>query len=160
MVVLDLIIEFNCENIEKVFVERDFEWNFIVKCSSCNEEHPNVISFQEGDEVEGSKGSTSLVNFALKCKNCSREGFISFLKDSKREVVSKNSKAKGSLACFDCRGIDIVQWMPKDGISAIAEESGTVFENVDFSDIWVEYDEKTQNNCQIEDFKQKFERRK
>jgi hypothetical protein len=35
-----------------------------------------------------------------------------------------------------------------------------MFDQVDLTDTWMEYDEKTQNNCMIDNFKYEFQRSK
>lgn len=58
---------------------------------------------------------------------------------------------------FDCRGLEPVDFQPTKGWIVKAEESGTVFNEVDLSEKeWAEYDEKANQTIGIYDFESKF----
>lgn len=62
---------------------------------------------------------------------------------------------------FDCRGIEPIDFSPREGWIAVAEDSGTTFEDVDLSEKeWVDYDEKTKQSVGIYDIESKFIRQK
>ena len=57
MVYLDLIIKFESENVDKVFITdpQNYNWTFIIECSNCKNQHSKEIYFSNNDEVEKSK---------------------------------------------------------------------------------------------------------
>lgn len=57
---------------------------------------------------------------------------------------------------FDCRGIEPVDFLPNKGWIAKAAESGTVFNDIDLSEDWVDYDEKLSESVGIYEFESKF----
>lgn len=63
------------------------------------------------------------------------------------------------LATFEVRGADLVTWNCQN-LKVQAGDSKTVFEEVDLTDTWMEYDEETKNNCMIDNFKAAFVRSK
>ena len=67
----------------------------------------------ENDEVEV-KGNIGKANFVMKCKNCSRNISISFLKDSPKKIKLNDINGKGEevFASFDCRSCEITFWEP------------------------------------------------
>lgn len=66
-----------------------------------------------------------------------------------------------TIIVFDCRGIEPIDFSPRDGWIAVAEDSGTTFEDVDLSEKeWVDYDEKTKQSVGIYDIESKFIRQK
>jgi hypothetical protein len=59
---------------------------------------------------------------------------------------------------LECRGWDIVQWHPRDGWTADALESQSKWENIDLSDEWCEYDEKSEAPVGISDVSTSIQR--
>jgi hypothetical protein len=51
--------------------------------------------------------------------------------------------AKGRFAILDCRGCVPKRWLPRNQLSARSEDSDTVFTDIDLTDLWSDYDEKT-----------------
>jgi len=107
------------------------------------------IAFMENEKVEG-KTTKDMVSLKMKCKFCGRDITINMHPSSKKSIECKDGENVGVLAVFDCRGCDLLKWVPKQGISAVAAETGTAFPEVDFSDIWTDYDEVSKKNCLIE----------
>lgn len=86
--------------------------------------------------------------------------YISIHKESKKKIECNLPTSQGVLATFDCRNLEIVDWDSQGQLAARAEDSSTVFEKLDLSDLWTDYDEATQNNCQIDKLTYSFERSK
>ncbi len=143
----DVLIKAECENVQSLKINPDFDWVFSIQCSHCHETHPNNINFSSTDEVEMTK-SHGTCNFLMNCKNCSKSMTINTY-DKSAFIVDVSNQEEGTLATFECRGCEIIEWTPLEGIILVGEDSGTCFEDVDIRDVWMEYDEKTGAMCQL-----------
>ncbi len=93
-----------------------------------------------------------VANFSIKCKNCSRKGYITVLETSTYKVEpNQDGMVKGAIAYFQCRGLEMIEVLIGDYFTVHAKGSDTVFESADFSDLWAQYDEKTSSVAQVED---------
>ncbi|KAF4706631.1 hypothetical protein FOZ62_019865 [Perkinsus olseni] len=61
------------------------------------------------------------------------------------------------LIAFECRGCEITKWHPERGYTAVSE-GGTVFDDVDLSDDWCEYDADNDAAVGVYDLEWKLER--
>ena len=97
---------------------------------------------------------------------CGRENSIDILPDTITSYnISDNNKHK-TLVVFDCRGLEPVDFSPRDGWTVRGwreedddegRESGTVFSDVDLSDgEWCDYDEKSEESTMISEIEVKF----
>ena len=83
----------------------------------------------------------SMANFIAKCKFCERKGSISFI-DTHPYLMEKNEEPQ-KFASFECRGWDIIDFVPKSGFYCRSTESDTEFKDVDMTDRdWAEYDDE------------------
>lgn len=56
--------------------------------------------------------------------------------------IENNGKFQ-TIVTIECRGLELVDFAPREGWKAKGAESGTVFEDVDLTDgDWADYDEK------------------
>lgn len=151
MVFLDLRISFLSENVSELFVSPKYTWIFKLRCTSCQTDHPKSVFFDETSEFQ-MKNSKGTANFLIKCKECSKDASISIFQ--KFTVSCKDgSKTQATLAVFECRGCELTEWsVNSEGLCAKSLESGKIFENIDISDVWMEFDEKSQGNCSIDEF--------
>ena len=160
MVYIDLNVSFLSENLSELFILPSFEWCFMIRCSNCQTVHSKEIYFEETSEssIKNSKGTA---NFVFKCKECGKESSINVYEKSPRKIDCSQGKGRGVLATFDCRGCELMKWIIcNEGIFARGLETNKVFENVDLSDVWMDFDEKNKENCMIEEFKHEFIRNK
>lgn len=152
MTFVELVLELSdCENIEKVNLPSDYEWAFTIMCTHCHYTHDKKIYLSLGNLVPG-KNDRSEFHFYMKCKECKYDQSISILpKGSPYSVsVAGAAKAKGTLAKFECRHVEIKTWHMEDNIHATGYESSTVFEDIDLNDCWCDFDEKSNQNVMIE----------
>ncbi|GAA5971414.1 hypothetical protein JCM11641_008344 [Rhodosporidiobolus odoratus] len=127
----------------------DFEYAIKASCTSCREEHPNVMTVQATETVEipGSRGEANLV---WRCQMCKREHTINFDSSFKREKAAlsfEDSEEQRwvSIAVLECRGCEITAFDPRGVWTCTGAESGTVFDEVEISadePEWTDYDEK------------------
>ncbi|KAI5477081.1 hypothetical protein MNV49_006880 [Pseudohyphozyma bogoriensis] len=130
----------------------DFNWTFKIKCTSCNEEHPNWIGI-DATEQRPLSGSRGEANFVWKCTLCKRESSINFdesFNRSKALYTAEQSEEQkyASIVVVECRGCEVVAFDPKGIWSCKGVESNTKFDEVELSldepDGWTDYDEKAQ----------------
>ncbi|PSN57430.1 UPF0587 protein [Blattella germanica] len=115
----------------------------VMKCSSCGEESDKWHDLSLSETVEERTGH-SQVHYAAKCKLC-------ILKDTIKDYTKSDSEKFKTIVVFDSRGIDLGGW------TAVAEESGHVFPEVDLTEKeWVEYDEKSQQSVGIYNVEHQF----
>lgn len=129
-----------------------FFFTFKVACGACHEEHPNEIAFNayETKPLANSRGEA---NFAMKCKMCGKEGNVNVVDPPNKlgvfDTDKNDSKHPARLVTFDCRGVDLVEFVPKGEFYAIGDESNTRF-TVEFEDgEWYDYDEKSSQEVSI-----------
>ncbi|KAG0743375.1 hypothetical protein G6F57_009721 [Rhizopus arrhizus] len=123
--VASLYIKTDLENVTDLAPTDDCEWYF-----------------KDIYEISGSRGSASLV---MRCKFCKREGTAQFEPSFKikKYNIEQNGKFQ-QIAQFDCRGLELVDFQPRDSWLAKGAESDTVFNDIDLSEgEWAEYDEKS-----------------
>ncbi|KAL1406011.1 hypothetical protein Q8F55_007694 [Vanrija albida] len=159
MVKLLVQIGMELEGVTNVRPAEPYEYFFNVLCTSCREEHPKVVSFNQGEEHElsGSRGSA---HFVWRCGNCKKEHSASFAAPSaasKSTAPVPYSAANGALAPFvalDCRGLEVTRFHFRGGWLADAEESGETFE-VDLDEgeeRWDDYDESASAPVSVSEF--------
>ena len=156
MVYIDLKLSFLSDNLSEIFILPSFEWCFMIRCSHCHTDHPKEIYFTENMEVD-IKNSKGTANFLMKCKECNTFSTINVYQKSYRKINCSTGKGIGILATFDCRGCELIKWIVgNEGIFAKGLESDTLFENIDLTDLWTDYDEKSKGNVLIEEFQHEF----
>ncbi len=145
----------------------DFKWFFKFKCSSCGEvpDKWQHISRSEEHEVKGGRGTANAV---IKCKLCGRENSVDVIADSIRKYGFADAGRFRQVAAFDCRGMEPVDFSPRDGwvvkgfkVSEDDEEegseSGKVFDDVDLTEgEWADYDEVSDESVFISEIKHQF----
>lgn len=160
MVFLDLKISFISDNISQIYILPSFEWYFMIRCTNCQTDHPKEIYFSETSEFSMKKSRGS-ANFIMKCKDCNKDCTINVYEKSSRKIDCSDGKGNGILATFDCRGCELRKWVVGgEGIFAKALESDKIFENVDLTDVWMDFDEKSKGNCMIDELRHEIIRNK
>ncbi|KAH7982371.1 hypothetical protein HPB52_004285 [Rhipicephalus sanguineus] len=103
------------------------------------------------------KGSRGEANLVLKCKLCSRENSMDVLNDKIQAYNADNSSEFVTVVIFECRGVEPVAFDARDGFTATAAESGTIFDDVKFENKeWAEYDEEGKQAVGIYDLEHQF----
>ncbi|KAF4693006.1 hypothetical protein FOZ60_011997 [Perkinsus olseni] len=79
--------------------------------------------------------------------------------DEVRQRVTVNcmDEEEVPLIAFECRGCEITKWHPERGYTAVSE-GGTVFDDVDLSDDWCDYDADNDAAVGVYDLEWKLER--
>ncbi|CAI5521807.1 unnamed protein product [Closterium sp. Naga37s-1] len=144
MVLLLISIRCELENLTNLRpASDDFTYYMKLRCS-CGEVSEKESSVTKGEEYE-MKGSRGTANLVQKCNFCSRVGSISLVEGHGKPFTAEDCENRKfvPLVCLDCRGMEPVEFIPKDGWQAEGAESGTKFEDIDLSDKeFSDYDEK------------------
>jgi len=161
MVRLLLSIKATLENVTNLVpAADDFEFFFGVKCTSCNEPHPKIVSLNRFEEHEVSTGKRSSAHFVWRCGHCKRESSAKF--DPSSSPRSYSADANGQYAPFitiDCRGLEFTSFDPQGVWKCVGTESGTPFTEVEFDNgEWVDYDEKTKEPVGISEIESEWSR--
>ncbi|RKP09552.1 hypothetical protein THASP1DRAFT_28654 [Thamnocephalis sphaerospora] len=120
------------------------------RCTSCQEVTENWDSY----EISGSRGEANLV---IRCKLCKRESTASFV-GGYSVYNEEHSGQYASLAELDCRGLEPVEFKPRDHFLVVAS-SGARFEDVDLSEKeWFDYDEKSGDSVSIMELETQIKR--
>jgi len=84
---------------------------FRVKCNTCNEVHPKVVSLNriEEREVTGTKGSA---HFVWRCGLCKRESSAKFESTAITPYKSENAQFE-PLLVIECRGLEFTGFDPR-----------------------------------------------
>ncbi|XP_063384384.1 UPF0587 protein GA18326 [Cydia fagiglandana] len=157
MVKIALQIRANLECIEKLYTNHPhYQWFLKLKCSSCGEVSEKFHDLTEADKVP-QKHNRSETNLLIKCKLCSRENSIDVIEGSNGAFTNEDAGKFKTLVIFDCRGVEPVDFEPKSGWIAEAEENGKKFEDVDLTEKeWVDYDEKNQTSVGVYELEWQF----
>lgn len=163
MVRLDLQVSCNMENLREVSLPADEDWYFTTKCTHCNEISDQKIYFKltEMQDIPGSKGQA---NFIAKCKFCERVSNVEYIQNSISAYTDQNQKFK-TIASFECRGMELINFYPGNSLGALGKESGTEFghpygkEPIEFDGPdWAGFDEEADESVGIYEFKSQFAR--
>ncbi|KZS96119.1 DUF866-domain-containing protein [Sistotremastrum niveocremeum HHB9708] len=171
MVRLQLSIRAELENVTDLTPADplEYEWTFQVKCNSCNEVHPKMVSMNRKEERELANGKGNTANFVWKCGSCKRESSAKFEplpKGPKNKDLPLTYTAEASeeqkfapLAILDCRGLEFTGFNPTGFWQCAGTESGTVFSDIDLGEgEWTEYDEKAKQPVGIMNIESKWAR--
>lgn len=83
--------------------------------------------------------------------------FLDILPNTISKYTAEDSNSFKSIVAFDCRGISIIDFSPRNGFKCRGLESNTVFEDVNLEEKeWVEYDVKQNQPVGIYDVQHKF----
>ncbi|KAJ2385832.1 hypothetical protein GGI05_004574 [Coemansia sp. RSA 2603] len=159
MVKLSLVIKAELSNVTDLRpAEDDHSWNFKIKCTSCHEVDKNSITIAADTQskVSGSRGEANLV---MRCKNCKREGSVSIISDPVPYTL-EDSETKKPVLDMEWRGLEPVEFEPRDGWVAKGADSPTIFD-IDLTDReWYDYDEEASTEVSITEMSFYFEHTK
>ncbi|KAF9270168.1 DUF866-domain-containing protein [Marasmius fiardii PR-910] len=153
MVLLQLKIKAELDNIASLEPSDGFDYFFKVKCTSCNEDHPKLVSLNRAEEFEvsGSKGNTA--HFVWRCSLCKRESSAKFDLSKTQPYTEEHSGKFAPFLKIECRGLEFTDFVPR-GSWTCQGIKGTVFKDVDLveNDMWAEYDEKAGVPVSVSEF--------
>ena len=147
----------------------DFRFFIKFKCGSCGElpDHWQHVSLEDSHPLKGGRGEANAV---IKCKLCARENSCSILEESFKSYDYSDRNRFKSIVAFDCRGMEPVEFDPRDSWTAKGfeldhdedangedgRETGSEFENVDVANDWADYDDKMNSSVCVSEFNYQF----
>ncbi|OQR78943.1 hypothetical protein BIW11_06073 [Tropilaelaps mercedesae] len=144
----------NLENLVSISPADDsYVWYLKLKCGCCGEITDNWISLElhEKQSLRDGRGDANIV---IKCKFCLRVNTMDILPDTRNPY--SNSDEFQLIVVFDCRGIEPVDFDPREGWVAKTED-GRTFTEVDLTEKeWVDYDDKRRQTVGVYEVKSKF----
>ena len=156
MVVFVLYVKAELENIASIKLKEDVRWCMDVKQANSDEIREGVfVSAAEEHELTGSRGTA---NFVLKWPGSKKESYINVqeVKNLTRFVTGADSGQFVPIVGFECRGLEPIKWHPREDF-IVESEGGALFEEVDLSDDWADYDEENDLSVCIQEIESKFE---
>lgn len=155
-----LEVDAETEFVSSIRLPKGYEYTITVKNSAGEDVRENVtVSSREEVDLTGSRGTA---HFALKwARDAKHQASLQVVEEIKKLKLEWSSEDNqfGPLVGFDCRGLEPISWQPQDGFIVTAS-NGAVFEDVDLSDDWSEYEEKAKQVISISDLKWRFSVRK
>lgn len=135
----------------------EFTYYFKLKCGSCGEvtQKYSSVTVSEQFDMPKSRGKAHLVQ---KCKFCGREGSVNMVDGRGRSYTLEDSESGKyvPVMCFDCRGIEPVEFSSRDEWAAEGI-TGTKFAGIDLSEgEFAEYDEKASCPVGISNVEHRF----
>ncbi|PIA13955.1 DUF866-domain-containing protein [Coemansia reversa NRRL 1564] len=161
MAIIDLQLKAELLNVTGLIPNEDkeaYNWHFKIQCGSCQEITKNFVTINrvQGTQISGSRGGANLV---MKCKYCKREGSASIV-SMPIEYTDKNNGKFASILSIECRGLEPVEFEPRDGWRVVGTESQAKFD-VDLTEgEWYDYDEDAGVETSVTEIKAQFVRAK
>lgn len=83
--------------------------------------------------------------------------FLDILPDTVSKYSEENSNTFKSIVVFDCRGVSIIDFSPRNGFKCRGNDSNTVFEDINLEEKeWVDYDERQNQPVGIYEVEHQF----
>lgn len=153
---IGLQLKANLENIKNLTVDgEDFRWFMKLRCNNCGEE-TEKWQYLTMNEKLPMKGSRGVANFVSKCKLCARENSIDIIKDSVKSYSAEDSSYQ-TVVGFECRGLEPLEFSPRDCFKAESTASNTKFSKISLQENdWVDYDEEGKVCVGVYDLEYRF----
>ena len=151
-----LCLKADLESVASVAPGENHRWTLDLQEGGGSEKKRGVVvSDEELHDMAGGTGQAHMVfSFAKGGKQCSIN--VTQLKGVTRPITEEDSGAWVPVVCFDCRGCEPIAYTPGDGF-VVTAAGGALFEDVDLSDEWTEYDEKAGCGCSVMGLESRFE---
>eukprot|EP00921_Rhytidocystis_pertsovi_P009793 GHVQ01015740.1.p1 GENE.GHVQ01015740.1~~GHVQ01015740.1.p1 ORF type:complete len:151 (-),score=20.37 GHVQ01015740.1:1253-1705(-) len=142
MVLIVLYMKADLEAVGKIeMLLNRTTWCFDVKQSN-SEEKREAVTFTAGAglEIPNSRGTA---DFMVRWEGSKHYSTISVteVKHLTRPYTAEDTGNFAPVMGFECRGAEPCRWLPGNTGFRVTSEGGTVFEDVDLSEDWCDYDE-------------------
>jgi hypothetical protein len=157
MVLILLEVRAELDNVNSIRLPKGTTYTLTVKNSS-GEDTREGVEVSSADEVELA-GSRGTANFALKwARDARQQANMQVVEDIKGlplRYTAEDGQNFAPIVGFECRGLEPIAWFPSDGFFVEGTGSHT-FQDVDLSDDWADFDEKTGNAVSVMDLEWRF----
>lgn len=110
--------------------------------------------------MENSRGKA---NYVYKCKMCERTGSVEYQINTCKLYMADKNEDWQTVASFDCRGCELIEFIPANGFGTLGIESNTPFgslhgqEPIEFdSGDWCAFDEPANEAVGVYGLKSRF----
>ncbi|KAI0257465.1 DUF866-domain-containing protein [Lactifluus subvellereus] len=160
MVRLLLSIKATLENVTNLVLPRSTLSTSSVKCTTCNETHPKIVSLNRIELHRVSTGKDNTAHFVWRCGLCKRESSAKFETSSPPQPYPADANGQfAPLIIIDCRGLEFISFDPRGTWKCEGLESGTPFTQFEFEGgEWVDYDEKAKLPVGISEIESQWSR--
>jgi len=140
-----VLVTFEADNVSELIAPEDMQWSLDIRDPQEPDECRKGVVFSSVDEVQSSnyvnekKDITS--NFVCALGSRKQLCTIDVVKSRSPGSCSVTDNEPVELVCFETKRVDIIKFNFMKGYT-IVSSSGTVFEDVDISHEWCDYDEK------------------
>uniref|UniRef100_A0A914X0K0 CXXC motif containing zinc binding protein n=1 Tax=Plectus sambesii TaxID=2011161 RepID=A0A914X0K0_9BILA len=153
-----LEVKANMVNVSNLMPEElpDFRWHVKLKCSNCGEvsDHWQYVVAENQSTTGSGRGSA---NFTEKCKLCSRQNSLDILTETFKPYTADKNLEYQAMIAFDCRGLEPVDFDPRNGWCCESTESSAKFSDVDLTEReWADYDEAASAAVEINEWQHRF----
>jgi hypothetical protein len=157
MVKIGLQIKANLEHVEELYTNHpNYTFLLKLKCLNCGETSEKWHGVTESDTFQTKTGKSE-THYLAKCKLCGRENSLDIIEGSNDKYTNEDQEKFKTIAIFDCRGIEPIEFSATEGWIVKIEESGKVFDGVDLNENeWVDYDDKIKESVGIYDLQSQF----
>lgn len=143
MVLYVLYVKADLENVGTLEAPPLHRWCLDVKEPTGDETRTGVfVSDEEVLEVAGGRGEA---HFLLKWPGAKQQAQLTVVHDVKklklRAVTGDDSGEFVPIVAFECRGLEPYAWHPESGYRVTSTGGSAVFDDVDLSDDWADYDD-------------------
>lgn len=107
MVLLELFLSAELDGVDTWTRNQDTPWLFKAKCSNCQESTNVIVDLSDLQQIPNSRGEAHTVQ---KCRLCERVFTIKIL-PSLFEYTQSMSGEFISVAVFECRGVELLEWI-------------------------------------------------
>lgn len=159
MPIYSLKIKAELEGIARLSVVDDVMWKFDIQSGDGGETKSGItVSKADVMELDGSKGEA---NFIVKWPGAKQQAYIKVLdmKAGSGDYTEDKSGQFVTIANFECRGLEIVSYLPGADF-CVESTGGGKFGEVDLSDDWADYDEDNDVSVSIMEFESIVEKTK
>lgn len=158
MPVYVLKIKADLENVAKLVPLPHNMWKFDIENVAGERKSGITVTSADVIDLQGSRGTA---NFVMKWPGEQHQAYIK-LEPIKGCDVSYTAEQSGSyvkIIAFECRGLDIVKWIPMTDFS-VETVSGAKFDAIDLSDPdgWTEFDENISEPVSVMNLEHVIER--
>ncbi|XP_070493364.1 UPF0587 protein GA18326 isoform X2 [Chironomus tepperi] len=157
MVFISLQISCMFENIEEIKTGYNYSYFLKLRCNNCGESDDVWHDICEEERTHQNTRNAKGFNMLIKCKMCSRENTIDIVEDSNDIYLEDDTGKFKPIVTFDCRGIEPIDFDPREGFVVKSSNNGNTFVNVEIENgDWCDFDEKNGNSVAISEFKSNF----
>lgn len=154
-----LYVKAELENVDALEAPPLHRWCLDVKEPTGDETRNGVfVSDEDVVEVAGGRGEA---HFLLKWPGAKAPAQLSVVREHKklklRPITGDDGNTFVPFAAFECRGLEPYAWHPESGYRVTSAGGSAVFDDVDLTDDWADYDADGEQSVGVFQVEYKFQ---